>query len=178
MRIRRSGHRSGTPSRCPSVTALEVWANKWMDAVFADWRFAVRSCLVGFADDPAPRIEPGWDPSGGAVAGLSVRSFFDLELSAQAWERGDRIIFSGFTVSDMPRVAREHGLEVAGVDSDPMTAESDVAMLDKLIDERTRAFVYTLLFGPGCNVTDTLKLAHDRGVVFVEDCAEAYADPS
>jgi perosamine synthetase len=157
---------------------MEVWANKRMDASFADWRFAVRSCLVGSADDPAPRIESGWDPSGGAVVGLSVRSLFDLWLSTQAWEPGDRIIFSGFTVSDMPRVAREHGLEVAAVDIDPMTAEPDVAMLDELIDERTRAFVYTHLFGSRGNVTDALKLAHDRGLMFVEDCAEAYAGPS
>ncbi len=36
------------------------------------------------------------------MAGLSVRSLFDLWLRAQRWQPGDRIVFTALTVSDMP----------------------------------------------------------------------------
>ena len=61
---------------------------------------------------------------------------------------------------------------------DPLTGEPDIDILRELVDDRTRAVVYTHLFGARGDVTPVLALAHERGALLVEDCAEAYAGPS
>jgi dTDP-4-amino-4,6-dideoxygalactose transaminase len=111
------------------------------------------------------------------MAGLSVRSLFDLYLQAADWKAGDRVIFTAFTVGDMPRIAREHGLEVVSVDIDPRDASPDVDVLRALMTPRTRAVVFTHLFGARLDVGEALEVVRGRGVVFIEDCAEAYAGP-
>jgi perosamine synthetase len=152
------------------------WANKRLDASSGDWWFGVRSC-VRAGPDAAAALEARWDPAGAGVMGLSVRSLFDLWLTAQGWEPGDRIVFTAFTVADMPLIARRHGLEVAAVDIDPLTCEPDLDMLRAVVDERTRAVVYTHLFGARGEVDGALVIAHGAGARFVEDCAEAYCGP-
>jgi dTDP-4-amino-4,6-dideoxygalactose transaminase len=111
------------------------------------------------------------------VVGLSVRSLFDVWLAAQGWSPGDRIVFTAFTVADMPFIARRHGLEVVAVDIDPLTCEPDLDMLRAVVDARTRAVVYTHLFGARGDVDGALTIAHAAGACFVEDCAEAYSGP-
>lgn len=153
------------------------WANKRMDGSFADWWFAVRSCLAASGNDAVDHVEAWCDPDEEVVVGLSVRSLFDLWLTANGWQAGDRIVFSAFTVGDMPYIARAHGLEVAAVDIDPLTGEPDIDALRDVVDDRTRAVVYTHLFGARGDVTPSLAVAHERGALLVEDCAEAYAGP-
>jgi dTDP-4-amino-4,6-dideoxygalactose transaminase len=155
-----------------------MWPNKRMDASLADWLYGLRTALTPSGTDPSQRVELLWEPAGTGVVGLSVRSLFDLWLSANHWEPGDRIIFSAFTVNDMPRIAREHGLQVAAVDIDPMTGEPNLSELKALLDDRTRAVVYTHLFGGRGDVSGALTLAQQHGATFVEDCAEAYVGPA
>lgn len=159
-------------------TGLEkYWANKRMDGSLGDWWFAVRSCLAARGEDSVDHVEGWCGPDDEVVVGLSVRSLFDLWLAAKGWQPGDRIVFSAFTVADMPYIARAHGLEVAAVDIDPITGEPDMDVLREVVDTRTRAVVYTHLFGARGDVAPTLALAHERGALLVEDCAEAYAGP-
>ena len=155
----------------------KFWVNKRMDASFGDWWFGVRSCVRAGRTDRVREVEAWWDPSGAGLVGLSVRSLFDHWLSAQGWGPGDRIVFTAFTVADMPFIAHAHGVEVAAVDIDPLTCEPDLDMLRDVVDDRTRAVVYTHLFGARGDVSGALAIAHERGVQFVEDCAEAYAGP-
>lgn len=148
-----------------------------MDGSFGDWWFGVRSCVLPSRTDPVRDVEAWWDPAGAGLVGLSVRSLFDLWLSVQGWEPGDRIVFTAFTVADMPFIAREHGLEVVAVDIDPLTCEPDLDVLRDVVDGQTRAIVYSHLFGARGDVRGALAIAQERGVQFVEDCAEAYAGP-
>ncbi len=111
------------------------------------------------------------------MVGLSVRSLFDLWLRAQHWQPGDRIVFSAFTVSDMPFIARANGLHVVALDIDPVTGEPDADALADLINGRTRAVIYTHLFGARARTDAARQVAHANGLLFVEDCAEAYFGP-
>jgi dTDP-4-amino-4,6-dideoxygalactose transaminase len=111
------------------------------------------------------------------MAGLSVRSLFDLYLAVQDWEPGDRIVFTAVTVADMPRIARERGFEVATVDIDPSSTQPDLEALGAAMNSRTRAVVFTHLFGARLDVSQAAALAKRHGASFVEDCAEAYAGP-
>lgn len=156
---------------------MRVWANKRMDMPLSAWISALTSCVQPLLRDSCGALERSWEPDGSGVAGLSVRSLFDLWLRAQRWRPGDRIVFSAFTVADMPVIARSHGLHVVALDIDPLTCEPDPAALAAVLDERTRAVVYTHLFGAVGQTAELRQLAHRAGALFVEDCAEAYVGP-
>jgi perosamine synthetase len=156
---------------------MQVWANKRMDMSRGAWMRAVLACVRPAAGGGHEELERRWDADGAGVVGLSVRSLFDLWLRAQRWHPGDRIVFSAFTIADMPFIARAHGFHVVALDIDPTTGEPDIDALADLIDGRTRAVVYTHLFGARCQTDAARRIAHANGSVFVEDCAEAYAGP-
>ena len=156
---------------------MRGWVNKRLDMSGMAWLRAVSACARANPAGGASSLEQQWDPDGAGMAGLSVRSLFDLWLRAQRWQPGDRIVFTALTVSDMPYIARANGLHVVALDIDPFTGEPDANGLADLIDERTRAVVYAHLFGARAQTDAARQVAHASGVVFVEDCAEAYFGP-
>jgi len=162
--------------------SLSVWPSKRLDLSIREWLFAAAACAVPGPAEAAERVERRWSPGCEAVVGLSVRTLFDLWLKAQrslhAWSAGDRIVFTALTIADMPAIARAHGFEVASVDIGPETTEPDLGSLAALLTPRTRALVFTHLFGARADVRPALEIAKARGIAFVEDCAEAYAGPS
>jgi len=156
---------------------VKAWASKRLDFSLDDWLFALWACSSPTVEGVTERVEGLWSPEGQSMVGLSVRSLFDLYLAANRWEPGDRIVFTALTVADMPRIAREHGLEVASVDLDPHSTEPDLDALAAVMTPRTRSLVFTHLYGARVDVSAAMAMARDRGVQFVEDCAEAYAGP-
>ena len=102
---------------------MKAWASKRLDFSLEDWLFAISACASPTVEGATERVEGLWSPEGHGMVGLSVRSLFDLYLTANGWNRGDRIVFTALTVADMPRIARDHGLEVASVDLDPHSTE-------------------------------------------------------
>src|SRR5690606_8629667 len=145
-------------------------------------------------DGLAERVERRFSPAGDALATLSVRSAFDLLLSAAGDARagdaptparggarddrgGAEVLFSAITVSDMPRVAREHGWTPVALDLDPETLAPPPGALAAAAGPRARAVVLTHLFGGRADLTAAIREARERGLLVVEDCAQAYAGP-
>ncbi len=161
-----------------SISLHMIWPCKRLDFTWADWLFAFRRCLwPPRRESVAARVEDLWSAKGDAIACLTVRSAFDLYLRAKQWRAGDEIIFSALTVSDMPRIARQHGLRVVPLDIDPLTARWDERALERRIGPRTRAVVLTHLFGARLDVEPAAAIARRHGVAVVEDCAQAYSGP-
>jgi len=156
---------------------VNAWANKRLDMSMSAWSRALLGCAQPVPPQAASQLADRWDPDGAGVFGLSVRSLFDLWIRAQRWQQGDRIVFSALTVADMPAIARANGLEVVSLDIDPLRGEPKTEALADLIDERTRAVVYTHLFGARSRTEAARRTTHANGSLFVEDCAEAYAGP-
>jgi dTDP-4-amino-4,6-dideoxygalactose transaminase len=154
-----------------------AWVSKRLDLSPSDWLFAVGACLAPGVPDVTSTVEARWSPQGRGMVGLSVRSLFDLFLGAARWDPGDRIVFTAVTVGDMPRIARHHGLEVVSVDIDPGDASPDVDALRAAVTPRTRAVVFTHLYGARLGVDEAMAVAREHGLLFIEDCAEAYAGP-
>lgn len=155
-----------------------VWPVKTPDLSRDGWRFAIEECLAaGDREQSARRIEARWSRAGDALACLSVRSAFDRLLRAEGWAPGDEVIFTGVTISDMPRVARLHGLRPVALDVDPVTAEPDAVGLRRLVGPRTRALVHAHLFGGRADVGPLVEAAHRHGLLVVEDCAQCYRGP-
>ncbi len=153
-----------------------MWAFKRIDWSWSDWGFALGQYVAPLEGEPTiRRIEASWSPAGDAVACLSVRSAFDLFLRAAAWSPGDEVVFTGYTHTAMPQIAREHGLRVRPVDIDPLSTLPALGEVEAAMGQRTRLVVFTHLFGAQMDVSRLRALTEQRGVLLMEDCAQAYS---
>jgi dTDP-4-amino-4,6-dideoxygalactose transaminase len=153
-----------------------MWISKRLDVSWPDLAYGLAGCVVGSDRSKwANRVEQLWSPAGDAVACLSVRSGFDLLLSAASFPPGSEIVFSALTIADMPRIAEEHGLVPVPIDIDPATASPPLDGLVRAVNARTRAIVITHLYGSRPDIESVVTFAKDRGILLVEDCARAFA---
>ena len=156
-----------------------MWVRKRLDIGWGDLAWAAGRCLVPDLDgDAARRTETAWSPDGDALFCLSVRSGFDLLLTALALPRGSEVLMSAITVPGMVHVAEAHGLVPVPVDLDPATAAADPASLARALSPASRLLVAAHLFGarpPLDPLLEALAVSvHGPGVMVVEDCAQAW----
>jgi dTDP-4-amino-4,6-dideoxygalactose transaminase len=108
---------------------------------------------------------------------FSVRSGWDLWLCAQGLRAGDEVLVSAVTHPDMVRIIRAHGLRAVPVDIDPGTLAVRPCMLEAALTPRTRVVLVAHLFGGRMDLGGIAKFARDRGLLLVEDCAQAFQGP-
>ena len=146
---------------------------------------SLRQCLQALArssrstDLPASyqRIVEHWNCQHPILVCLTVRSAFDLVLRASSWRPDDKLIFSALNIPQMYQIARQHGLRPVPVDIDIDTAYWDDSALERTLSSRTRALVLAHLFGARRSIAKSASIAHRRGAIVIEDCAQAYAGP-
>jgi len=143
----------------------------WADLAFGAWR-----CLRP-ADPERSRehVERLWSQAGDALACLSVRSGFDLLLQALAFPRGSEILVSAVTIRDMVRIVEEHGLVAVPVDLDMKSLSVRPEAVLRAAGDRAKAIVVAHLFGSRMPMEPVIRAAHSRGLLVIEDCAQAYA---
>ncbi|MEX2317495.1 MAG: DegT/DnrJ/EryC1/StrS family aminotransferase [Pirellulales bacterium] len=152
-----------------------MWPRKQLDISWLDFAFASAQIF-----SPAKRLDddavagPGWIPAGEALVSLSVRSAWDLLLSALRLPAGSEIVMSAVTVPDMARIVEHHGLVPVPVDVDPLRLEPVLAELEQAITPRTRAILVAHLFGSRIDMTPIIELASKHNLLVVEDCAQAF----
>jgi len=108
---------------------------------------------------------------------LSVRSGWDLWLGAHGLRAGDEVLVSAITHPDMVRIIREHGLRAVPVDIDSETLALRPWMLEAALTPRTRVVLVAHLFGGRMDLDGVAKFARERGLLLVEDCAQAFQGP-
>ncbi len=123
-------------------------------------------------------LERAASPDGEVIAALSARSGFDLMLSALALAPGDEVILSGWTIPDMARIARAHGLVPVPLDCDPATLAPSPEELSRVISARSRVLVVAQLFGASVDLAPLAAVAHARGLVVVDDDAQGFTGPA
>lgn len=111
------------------------------------------------------------------IACLSVRSAWDLLLQSLALPAGSEVLMSAITVPDMAVIARHHGLRVTPVDLDPETAAPCLESLSRAYSPESRLLLVAHLFGSRFSLAPYAEFAKQRGLLLVEDCAQAYAGP-
>lgn len=152
-----------------------------LDLSSLDLRFAIRQCAEtaslpeSAALATAAEVERIWDPSGGTLACLSLRSGWDLVLQALNWPPDSEILMSAVTIRDMAEIVRRHQLVPVPVDVDPQTLAIDPTRLGPLFSSRTRGVVATHLFGSRTPLGPLAAVAREHGVLVFEDAAQAYA---
>ncbi|TMD19068.1 MAG: DegT/DnrJ/EryC1/StrS aminotransferase family protein, partial [Chloroflexi bacterium] len=132
------------------------------------------------ASDPkraAADLERLWSPAGHALATYSVRSGFHLLLSTLQLPPGSEVMFSAVTHPDMPRLAMHHGLVPVPVDLDRGTLAPRPDALTRALTPRTRILVVAHLFGGLVDLDLAWEMCESRGVLLVEDCAQAFRGP-
>lgn len=120
------------------------------------------------------RVEAIRGEEGETLACLSVRSGFDALLGTLDFPTGSEIAMSAITIGDMPRIAEEHGLVPVPVDVDLRHLAVDPELLDRAITPGMRALVVAHLFGSRMEMEDILRVTEGRGLLVIEDCAQAY----
>src|SRR5258705_12078074 len=92
---------------------------KKLDIGWTDIAFGLGACLLpGDVQAAQKRLEAAWSPAGDAIACLSVRTGFDLLLSALALPAGSETLVSAITIGDMVRIIERHGLVAYPIDID------------------------------------------------------------
>lgn len=122
-------------------------------------------------------VEALADPARETLATLSVRSAFDLLLTSLALPPGDEVLLSALTIPDMARLVRAHGLVPVPVDVDPASLEVLPEALSAAWSPRSRVLVIAQLLGNRSDPTLARRFAEDRGLLFVDDSAQAYLGP-
>jgi len=89
-------------------------------------------------------------------------------------EPGDEIVTSPIT--DMGALAPiiYQGAIPVFADVDPRTCNITAETIAARIGERTKAIIVTHLFGNPCEMDAIVALASDRGILIIEDCAQAF----
>jgi perosamine synthetase len=149
-----------------------------IDISAMDLAFAFASVFA--ARDRARMVEEAersFSDAGDVLATLSVRSAFDLLLTALALPAGSEILFSAITIPDMSAIAEAHGLVPVPLDIRPDTLAPSTEELVAAITPRTRMLVVAHLFGARVDLERIIPLCHERGILVAEDCAQAYRGP-
>jgi perosamine synthetase len=149
---------------------------KQIDVRWGDLGYGLLAC-TGFAS-PAPdhdrRGRSLISSRADSLICLSVRSGFDLLLTEHAWAAGNEVLVSAITIPDMSRILIEHGLKPVPVDLDPETLAPDEAAWERAVTPRTRAVLVAHLFGSRVPLARLIAWAHSRGLLVLEDCAQAW----
>lgn len=144
-----------------------------------DLRFGLRACVRPPPEAETRAAVEDLAASGGrTLATLSVRSAFDLLLTCLALPPGDEVLLSALTIPDMARLVRAHGLVPVPVDVDPETLEVFPAALEAACSPRSRVLVVAQLLGNRSDLSAARTFAAARGLLFVDDSAQAYLGPA
>lgn len=112
----------------------------------------------------------------GATYAVGVNSGTDalhLALVAAGVGRGDEVIVPGFTFFATAEAVSLAGATPIFADIDPATFNLDLESTRDRITPRTRAVIAVHLFGQCAGMDEFAALCDRRGVVLIEDCAQA-----
>jgi dTDP-4-amino-4,6-dideoxygalactose transaminase len=156
-----------------------MWSRKRFDIGWLDLLDGLLGCAACWDREEAQaRVEQLWSEQHDALACLSVRSGWDLLLTAANFPPGSEVLVSAVTIPDMAKIAELHGLTIVPLDVDPCTMLPKPEQVASAVTERTKAVLIAHLFGTSAALDEHIEVARRHGLLFVEDCAQAFRGPS
>lgn len=112
--------------------------------------------------------------AGEAVAVNSGTSGLHLALLAAGVGPGDEVITVPFTFVATVAAVQYAGARAVLVDIDPKSYTMDPALIAAAITPRTKAIMPVHLYGQPADMDPILELARSRGLIVIEDAAQAH----
>ena len=118
------------------------------------------------------------DAGADGLVTVSVRSAWALLLAACAWPAGSEVVVSAVTHPGMVALVRRAGLVPVPAEVDLDTLLPGLDALAAATTDRTRAVLVAQLFGGRSDLAGIAAFCRQRGLLLVEDAAQAWAGPS
>lgn len=138
---------------------------------------AVRSGWISSGGDYLKRFEEGFASYVGVTHGIGTTNgttAVHLALAALGVGPGDEVIMPDFTMISSAFAVCYCGAMPVFVDADPDTWNMDITQVAARIGPRTKAIMAVHIYGHPTDMEPLLALAHERGIVVLEDAAEAH----
>lgn len=123
------------------------------------------------------RFEQEFAAAHGAAEGIAVNSgtsALHLALLAAGIGPGDEVIVPSMTFTATAAAISYTGASPVFVDIDPHTFTINPALVEERITARTRAIIPVHLYGQGADLDPLLAIAENKGLVLIEDAAQAH----
>ncbi len=105
---------------------------------------------------------------------LSVRTGFDLVLSALNFPAGSEILVTDINIPDMFNIIATHQLIAVPLRVNRQSLNINVQQLAEAITPNTKAILVTHLFGGIMDMDEIIAIAKNNNLTLIEDCAQAY----
>jgi perosamine synthetase len=122
-------------------------------------------------------FESRWAAYCGVAHGVACANgtvALELALRALDLQPGDEVIVPSFTIVSCAQAVLYNGATLVLVDCDPRTFCLDLDQVEAMISPRTRAILPVHMYGHPVDMDRLSALARPRGIVVVEDAAEAH----
>ncbi len=113
-------------------------------------------------------------PEGSCVGCASGTDALLLALMSCDIKPGDEVITTPFTFFATSGTIARLGAKPVFVDIDPATYNIDLKQAMTKITDRTKAFMPVHLFGQMCPLEEVISEFHERGIMVIEDAAQAF----
>jgi perosamine synthetase len=136
-----------------------------------------RSEISGTFGESIPRFEEKFASYCGCKYGIAVTSgttALHLAVAAAGIGPGDEILVSACTNIATALAAFHNGAIAVPVDSEQVTWNLDLDLLEPLVTPRTRAIMPVHIFGHPVDMDRLCKMAKRHHLLVIEDCAEAH----
>lgn len=138
------------------------------------WLGALRAVFPPQREAQLQKAESFFSEDGKWMAAFSVRTGFELLLRSLDLTAGDEVIFSAVNVKGMVKIVTELGLVPVPVDIDFGGLAPSSKLLEMAITPRAKIFIAAHLFGTRSQLDEIFRVAKSKGLVAVEDCAQAF----
>lgn len=104
---------------------------------------------------------------------VSGRIGLYLILKYSGLKKGSNILIPGYTFGTLNHFIRKAGFVPNPVDIDADTFQMSVDSVKKAINKNTGAILATHIFGEPCDIVSIKKIASQKNILLIEDCAES-----
>ncbi|MBF0405906.1 MAG: DegT/DnrJ/EryC1/StrS family aminotransferase [Candidatus Riflebacteria bacterium] len=108
------------------------------------------------------------------IAVCNGSAALDIAVAALRLGPGDEVILPSFTIISCAAAIVRMGATPVVIDSDPVTWNMDVSLLEKKITPKTKAIMPVHIYGLPVNMEPLMKLAKKHGLKIIEDAAEMH----
>ena len=138
---------------------------------------AVETGWISSAGRFITEFEDGWAAYCGRRHGVAVcngSAALQLAVAALGLGPGDEVVLPTFTIVSCVTAVLSAGATPVLVDADPETWCMNTELVQRALTERTKAVMPVHIYGHPVDLDPLLELAEARGLVVIEDAAEAH----